>query len=104
MIKYYFLLILSILLLCGCRSSIVDDPSTLILYTISQPSNVKLTIENSYNTVVATLVDGYMTPGTYSISFDMSGLMEGVYFYTLECKGVNSDYYYKSEKLMLLIK
>jgi hypothetical protein len=102
--KKYFWLFLAVSLLIGCRSSIVDDPSTNIQFTVAQPSNVKLTIENSYGTVVATPIDEFKTAGTYMINFDASNLLEGIYFYTLECKGVNNNYYFKSEKMILLIK
>jgi hypothetical protein len=61
-------------------------------------------IENSYNTVVATPVNEYKPAGIYSASFDASGFPEGIYFYTIECKGVNNTYYSKSTKSMILIK
>jgi len=76
------------------------------LFSIRFPRTlfVKLTVENSYkygrrNTC------GWKT-GCWNISsgFQCIGDVEGVYFYTLECKGINSDYYFKSTKHMLLIK
>lgn len=88
----------------GCHSSILDDPSTVIAYQIPEKSHVTLTIENNYNTVIATPVDKDMSAGNYSVSFNASNLLTGVYFYTIESKGINSNYYYKSTKKMLLIK
>jgi hypothetical protein len=102
--KYIFVSLVVLFAAMGCRSSILDDPSLSIQYSVPQDSFVKLTVENSYNTVVATLVDGKQAAGTYQAAFNASEMLEGVYFYTLECKGINSDYYFKSTKHMLLIK
>jgi hypothetical protein len=104
MLKYVPLLFLITLSLNGCRSSILDDPSTVIYYQIPEMSHVTLTIENNYNTVIATPVDKDLAAGNYAFSFNASNLLAGVYFYTIECKGINNNYYYKSTKKMLLIK
>ena len=96
--------ILLLFFLSACRSSILEDPSTVINYTVPQESHVKLTVENNYNTEIATLVDKVLTPGYYASAYNASSLLEGVYFYTLECKGVNSDFYFKQTKQFLVIK
>ncbi|MFA6977718.1 MAG: hypothetical protein WC209_00225 [Ignavibacteriaceae bacterium] len=88
----------------GCKSSIVDDPETSIRFSVPQDSHVKLTIENSYNTQVAKLVDENKTSGHYNVSFSANDLAEGVYFYTLELKGINNNFYSKTTKNMLLVK
>ena len=88
----------------GCKSSILDDPTTSIHYSLAEESYVKLTIENSYNTTVATLVDGVRSAGAHMVNFDSSNLAEGVYFYTIEAKGTNDNSYYKIVKQMLLVK
>ena len=49
-----------ILVMSGCRSSVLDDPTTTIRFTLSEDSHVRLTVENSYNTVVATLIGGVL--------------------------------------------
>ena len=103
--KYFALFILISLISCGCRSSILDDPSTIIDYSIPQKSIVTLTIENSYNTVIATPVDHVVfDAGSRMVTVDGSKWLSGVYYYTIEYKGVNSNYYYKTTKKMLLIK
>jgi hypothetical protein len=103
--KYNLLsIILAILGLVGCRSSILDDPSTSIYYSVPERSHVKLTVENSYNTVVATIVDAVQEPGHHAALFDLAGLQEGIYFYTLEAKGIRSSYYYKQTRPLLLKK
>ena len=99
-----FQLILAACLLAGCRSSILDDPTTTINYAINESSHVKLTVENSYNTVVATLVDEDKQAGYYAVSFSMEGLTEGFYFYTLEVRGTRSNSYSKVTRHLLVLK
>jgi hypothetical protein len=91
-------------ILFGCKSSIVDDPSLSIRYSVPELSMVKLTIENSYNTIILTPVDKEQNAGAYEINFDAYNLPEGVYFYTVELKGINSDYYSKTTKQLFLVK
>ena len=91
-------------MLCGCRSSILEDPSITIQYSVPQAAHVTLNIENSYNTVIATPVDAVQDAGFYRASFDATGVQEGAYFYTLEYRGVNSNYYFKSTRTFLLLK
>ena len=88
----------------GCRSSIVDDPTTMIQYSIRDDSHVKLTVENSYDTVVATLVDTVQRSGNYTVKLDLSHLPEGMYFYTLQARGVSTSWNYSSTKMFLLKK
>jgi hypothetical protein len=103
--KYFALLVLSGIFISGCRSSIVDDPSVNIRFLVDQNSIVTLTIENDYNTVMATPVDHEAkAAGYYSVNIDGSSWLSGVYFYTIEYKGINSNYYYKTTKKMLIIK
>ena len=96
-------LILTVLLLFGCNSSIVDDPSILISFFVPEDSHVRLIVENSYDTLIATLVDEERPAGYYKVSFDASNLAEGIYFYTVELKGVSGSYT-QSTRNMLLIK
>ena len=93
-----------LLLLSGCRSTIVDDPSTTISFIVEQRSHVRLEIENSYNTIVAVPVDQICDPGVFTATLNESYWTEGVYFYTLECTGINSNYHVKITKQMILIK
>jgi hypothetical protein len=103
--KIVFIITIAAAAIIGsCRSSIVDDPSTNIQYSITRQSYVKLTVENSYNTVVATPVDGIMAAGTHSVNVNMDNLLEGVYFYILEYTEVSTGLHYKSEKMFLLAK
>lgn len=100
--KYYVLLLL--IFIVSCESSNLVDPTTTITYSIAENAHVKLHIENSYNTLILILVDEDQNAGYYSVEVNVSNLAEGVYFYTIEAKGINSDYYYKETKNMLLVK
>jgi len=93
-----------LLFVVGCRSTILEDPTTTISYSLDQRAHVLLTVENSYNTVVTTLVNEDQTPGTHSATFNAESLPEGIYFYTLECKGIGNNYYLKLTKNIILLK
>jgi hypothetical protein len=101
--KINLLIIVLSILVIGCNSSILDDPTVTIKFSVAETSNVLLTVDNSYDTRIATLIDEELQAGAYQASFDASNLAEGIYFYTLELKGISGSYS-KSTKNMLLIK
>ncbi len=87
------------MLLSGCRSSPVS-PITgdiLIKYVIPSTSHVTLKIENSYNTTVATLVDSTENAGVYSVTWNTSGFLAGLYTYYLNVDPLGGG---KSESLV----
>jgi hypothetical protein len=90
--------------LTACRSSILDDPSTTITFVVPARSHVRLMVENSYNTVVATPIDADLGPGSHSASFDASGLQSGIYFYTLEFKALDNSSYSRISHQFLMVK
>lgn len=100
--KYLFVIAITVLIF-GCNSSIVDDPTTTIMYSVPELSHVKLYVENSYYTIVANLVDEVKQAGVYEVAFDINNLAEGIYFYTIELKG-ESGSYSKTTHNMFLIK
>lgn len=102
--KLLSIIVVLIFLFAGCNSSILDDPSTVINYSLVQRSWVKITVENNYNTVVATLVDTIKNAGYYSANYNSSSLAEGVYYYNLEIKGVQGGSETKITRIMLLVK
>ncbi|HUI10989.1 MAG TPA: aryl-sulfate sulfotransferase [Bacteroidota bacterium] len=59
------------------------NPTTTIEFTIATGSRVTLDVTNILGEVVARLVDGERSPGTYRAVFDGSRLPSGVYFYRL---------------------
>ena len=101
---YYLISFLLLFFLSGCNSSILDDPSIKITFYVAEDSHVKLTIENSYKTRIATLLDTELFAGQHEVNFDASNLAEGIYFYKLEMKGTESDFYSKQTKYMIMVK
>lgn len=97
--------LLVIVYFSGCKSSIVDDPTISIMYSVPEYSRVTLTVTNNYNTVIMILVDKEeKMPGAYQVSFNENNLVEGLYYYTLEISGIESNYYSKATKYLLLVK
>jgi len=70
---------------------------TIINYRIERRSDISLQVVNTSGIEVATLVNGSMEPGNYSVKFDASGLPAGTYFYIL-----NSDRGKEVRSMMLL--
>jgi len=73
------------------------NPSTEIVYSVAQPSKVKLTVTNILGQVVETLVNDFRSTGTYEVTFDAKNLISGLYIYTLEAGSTNI-----SKKMTLL--
>ncbi len=59
------------------------NPSTVITFQIRTAGYVTLRVYDILGRVVATLVDGYRSAGTFAETFDGSRLSSGVYFYRL---------------------
>lgn len=60
------------------------NPNTKIVYSIVQPSQVKLIVTNILGQVIETLVDEFRNKGTYEVNFNAENLSSGLYIYTLE--------------------
>lgn len=73
------------------------NPITTITYSIKNPSNVQLSIYSANGQKVATLVNGPMSAGTHSVTFNGAKLASGVYVYRFESAGLA-----KTGKLLLL--
>lgn len=63
------------------------NPTTNISFNIPNSANVNLTVYNLLGQKVATVLDGFMSAGEYTQSFDASRLSSGVYIYRLEAAG-----------------
>jgi len=60
------------------------NPSTRIVYSVVELTQVRLTVTNILGQVVETLVDDFRNLGTYEITFNASNLASGLYIYRLE--------------------
>lgn len=67
------------------------NSSTTINYSIPFESHVRLVIYNLLGEEVAVAVDAVVKPGSYKYNFNSSSLPSGVYFYSMEAKGISED-------------
>jgi photosystem II stability/assembly factor-like uncharacterized protein len=67
------------------------NPSTLISYELPFEAQVSVKIFDMLGKEVKTLVSSRQNSGTYSVSFDASGLSSGIYFYTLKASNGNNE-------------
>ncbi len=59
------------------------NPITNIKYSVGKPGHTTVKVYNMLGQVVATLVNGNVSIGTYTVQFDASNLSSGVYVYEL---------------------
>ncbi len=74
------------------------NPVTVISYAVSVPGKVSIRIFDLLGNEVATPVNTYKQTGSYTVSFDASGLASGTYFYSMMSGG------YISTRKMLVVK
>jgi hypothetical protein len=74
------------------------NPSTKITYGVARQTNVKLEVFDILGRKVATLVNEAKTAGSYSVEFDASKIVSGVYVYRLSTPELTIS------KKMLLVK
>jgi hypothetical protein len=73
------------------------NSQTTISFEIKEPTNVKLKIYSLLGEEVMTLINSYLQPKEYRISFDAKNLPSGVYFYSLE-----TDNFFDIKRFLLL--
>ncbi len=74
------------------------NPTTNFRFSIPQAGFTTLRIYNLLGQQVAVVIDEYMSPGSYDVRFDASGLSSGIYLYTIR---VND---FSASKKMILMK
>ena len=74
------------------------NPSTKIVYSVTEGSNVKLTVFDVLGREVEVLVDGFKSAGIYELNFNAENLPSGLYLYTFEAGST------KITKKMTLLK
>lgn len=77
------------------------NPSTRISFGLAVDSKVSLKIHNVLGQEVVTLLDNNITAGNHDVNFDASSLTSGVYFYTIEAKGVDGSTFMNTKKMIL---
>jgi uncharacterized delta-60 repeat protein len=74
------------------------NPSTTIKFDVSKSAVVKISVYDITGKEIETLLNNYMTAGTYEVSFNNISLSSGVYFYRLTTGN------YSEIKKMTLVK
>lgn len=73
------------------------NPTTKINFDLAKASNVNLTVYNSLGQKVITIFEGTKPAGSYTASFNGSGLASGTYYYRLE-----TEYFTETKKMQLV--
>jgi len=73
------------------------NPVTSFEYTMPEDGMVKVVVYDVYGRMVAELVNGYMSAGTYPVTFDANDLSSGVYMIHM----ISSDFS-ATQKVMLI--
>jgi hypothetical protein len=60
------------------------NPATTIQFSLQRSSHVRVTVHDLLGEEVGRVVDEVKPPGTYTATWDASGMASGVYFYRLE--------------------
>lgn len=66
------------------------NPVTNISFTLPEKANVKLIVFNILGKEIATLINGNLSSGEHTVSFDASNLSSGVYFYRIQAGNFTS--------------
>ncbi len=75
---------------------------TVIKYNVPVSGNVSLKIYDMVGREVRTLVNGFISAGTYNVNFNGSELSSGVYFYKLDAVGNDGNKFLMTKKMMLI--
>jgi hypothetical protein len=67
------------------------NPATTISYTVAKSSHVKLSVYNMLGRVVAVLVDGFQTQGSYSVTWNARNQPSGLYLCRFEADGFTAS-------------
>lgn len=74
------------------------NPTTSIKFSIPKSGNVSLKIYNAAGSEIESLLDGFLSAGSYNAQIDGTEWSSGVYFYTLKTDG------FSETKKMILVK
>lgn len=78
------------------------NPSTTIKFSLPVSGFVSLKIFDIAGRQVNSLVNGFMTGGTYSTRFDSYGLASGTYFYSLVVNDSKGGRFVETKKMVLI--
>lgn len=78
------------------------NPSTDILFSIKNESNVKISVYNVLGQLVNTLVDEQMDAGNYSVKWDASNVANGIYYIKMKAVNQNGEIFTNVKKAVLI--
>ncbi len=78
------------------------NPSTIIKYSISGQSHVKIVIFNELGQKITTLVNSVINAGNHEIRWNASRYSSGIYFCSIKAADNSGKNFYKVMKMMLL--
>ena len=78
------------------------NPVTVISYNIPVSGNVSLKVFDMLGREVRSLVNNFVTSGSYSVNFDGSSLSSGIYFYKLEADGISGQKFVSTKRMVLI--
>lgn len=77
------------------------NPSTAVNFSLAVDGKVSLKVFNVLGQEVATLVNGAMSAGNHTVTFDASNLQSGVYFARIEAAGIDGSSFSSVKKMIL---
>ena len=81
------------------------NPTTAISYQLLDNSFVKLEVFDMLGRQIATLVDGEVTGGYHTVTFDATRYPSGIYYYRLQVRAMNGGKgggFVETKKMILL--
>jgi len=78
------------------------NPSTNLSYDVSERAEVTLEVYNMLGRKVQTLVNTVQQAGSYQISFDASGLSNGMYIARFKAIGLSGNLFVQEQKMTLV--
>ena len=77
------------------------NPTTSIRYMVSSITNVKLTVYDILGREIAVLVNEEKPAGTYEVTFNVSNLSSGTYFYRLTATSPTGEFVLTKKMILL---
>lgn len=78
------------------------NPTTTIRFALPTDSHVAINVYNALGQQVANIVNSNYAAGSHEFNFNASSLSSGVYFYTIEAKGMNGQNFVATKKMALM--
>ncbi len=78
------------------------NPSTIIEFAIPVEAKVSIKIFNTIGQEVTEIVNDNFSGGINRVSFNARNISSGIYFYTIDAKGVDGSSFVSSKKMILM--